>query len=150
MRPNRVTVMLLDAKMDSGPILAQQRTPLPPDARSGPLTEELFTLGSTLLLEALAGVAFPVNPQIYHDAAVVSRFADGHEASQAITLVEFPAYAGKLEEVRRSLAAFGFDPVCIQVTAMLEEIQSDTHTEPIPPGAEYVFRYRVKRRAMMA
>ena len=29
-----VTVMLLDAKMDSGPILAQQRVPLPPDARS--------------------------------------------------------------------------------------------------------------------
>jgi methionyl-tRNA formyltransferase len=50
-----VTVMLLDAKMDSGPILAQQRRPLPPDARSGPLTEELFTLGSALLLEALAG-----------------------------------------------------------------------------------------------
>jgi len=52
-----VTVMLLDAKMDSGPILAQQRTPLPPDARSGPLTEELFTIGSALLLEALAGYA---------------------------------------------------------------------------------------------
>jgi len=50
-----VTVMLLDAKMDSGPILAQQRTPLPPDARSGPLTEQLFRLGSALLLEALAG-----------------------------------------------------------------------------------------------
>jgi methionyl-tRNA formyltransferase len=52
-----VTVMLLDAKMDSGPILAQQRIPLPPDARSGPLTEQLFTLGSALLLEALAGYA---------------------------------------------------------------------------------------------
>jgi len=52
-----VTVMLLDAKMDSGPILAQQHIPLPPDARSGPLTEQLFTLGSALLLEALAGYA---------------------------------------------------------------------------------------------
>jgi methionyl-tRNA formyltransferase len=52
-----VTVMLLDAKMDSGPILAQQRTALPPDARSGTLTEELFTLGASLLLEALASYA---------------------------------------------------------------------------------------------
>ena len=52
-----VTVMLLDAKMDSGPILAQQRIPLPPDARSGALTEELFRLGAALLLEALAGYA---------------------------------------------------------------------------------------------
>src|SRR5215212_3628241 len=52
-----VTVMLLDAKMDSGPILAQQRVPLPPDARSGALTEQLFTLGSALLLDALASYA---------------------------------------------------------------------------------------------
>jgi len=52
-----VTVMLLDAKMDSGPILAQQRVPLPPAARSDTLTEQLFTLGSALLLEALAGYA---------------------------------------------------------------------------------------------
>ena len=52
-----VTVMRLDAKMDSGPILAQQRIPLRPDARSGALTEELFTLGAALLLEALAGYA---------------------------------------------------------------------------------------------
>jgi methionyl-tRNA formyltransferase len=52
-----VTVMLLDAKMDSGPILAQQRTLLPPDARSGSLTKELFTLGAALLLEALTDYA---------------------------------------------------------------------------------------------
>jgi methionyl-tRNA formyltransferase len=52
-----VTVMLLDAKMDSGPILAQQRQPLPPEARSGPLTEELFRLGSALLLESLESYA---------------------------------------------------------------------------------------------
>jgi methionyl-tRNA formyltransferase len=52
-----VTVMLLDAKMDSGPIIAQQRVPLPPDARSDTLTEELFRLGSALLLEALPSYA---------------------------------------------------------------------------------------------
>ncbi|MEO7908059.1 MAG: methionyl-tRNA formyltransferase [Roseiflexaceae bacterium] len=61
-----VTVMLLDAKMDSGPILAQQRVPLPADARSDALTEQLFTLGSALLLEALEGYAagtLPSSPQ---------------------------------------------------------------------------------------
>ena len=52
-----VTVMLLDAKMDSGPILAQRRVPLAPDARNGPLTEALFTLGSELLVAALAEYA---------------------------------------------------------------------------------------------
>src|SRR6185312_8103065 len=52
-----VTVMLLDAKMDSGPILAQQQVPLPPDASSGALTTQLFRLGSIMLLEALASYA---------------------------------------------------------------------------------------------
>lgn len=52
-----VTVMLLDAKMDSGPILAQRRVPLPPDARAEPLTAELFRLGSAMLVEALAQYA---------------------------------------------------------------------------------------------
>src|SRR5262249_17263580 len=52
-----VTVMLLEAKMDSGPILAQQRVPLPPDARSDELTEALFRIGSALLLESLARYA---------------------------------------------------------------------------------------------
>ena len=41
------------------------------------------------LLEVLAGVSFPVNPQIYHDAALVSRFPDGTEQSESTTLVEF-------------------------------------------------------------
>lgn len=48
-----VTVMRLEAKMDSGPILAQRRVPLPPDARAGPFTHELFELGSAMLLEVL-------------------------------------------------------------------------------------------------
>jgi hypothetical protein len=77
------------------------------------------------LLEALAGVSFPINPQIYHDASVVSRYPDGREEAVTATLVEFPAYAGRLEEVRKAIAAFGFDPASIQVTGMLEEIQSD-------------------------
>jgi hypothetical protein len=97
-----------------------------------------------LLLEALAVVSFPVNPQIYHDAAVVSRYPDGHEESESITLVEFPGYAERMDEVREAIARFGFDPDSIEVTGMLEEISSDAHPEPVPAGAEYVSRYRVK------
>lgn len=77
------------------------------------------------LLEALAGVEFPINPQIYHDAAVISRYPDGHEEAESTTLVEFPAYAGRIDEVRHALTLFGFDPSCIQVTPMLDELQSE-------------------------
>lgn len=97
-----------------------------------------------LALEALALLDFPVNPQIYHDAAVVSRYADGHEEREAITLVEFPAYGDRVQDVRRAMASFGFDPASIQVTEMLEEIQSAVRPEPVPSGAGYVARYRVK------
>ncbi len=62
------------------------------------------------LLEALAHIEFPINPQIYHDAVPG-------------TLVEFPAYENHLDEVHRALLAFGFDPQCVHVTSMLDAIQ---------------------------
>src|SRR5881392_4179687 len=100
------------------------------------------------LLEALAQVSFPINPQIYHDAAMVYLYPDDREETEATTLVEFPAYGGQLDEVRRALDAHGFDPGSLQVTGMLDDIHSDCQPEAAPPGAEYVARYRVKRRAL--
>jgi len=103
--------------------------------------------GLESLLEALAQVSFPINPQIYHDAAVVYRYADDREESEATTLVEFPAYEAHITEVRAALESYGFDPGCLASIPMLDEIQSAIHPEPAPPGAEYISRYRVKHRA---
>lgn len=61
------------------------------------------------LLESLAQTSFPINPQIYHEA---------------VTVVEFPAYGGQLDEVRATLSAHGFDPAGFEYTAMLEKIQA--------------------------
>jgi hypothetical protein len=102
------------------------------------------------LLEALARVSFPINPQIYHDAAVVYRYPDNREESEATTLVEFPAYEARLAEVRAAVESYGFDPSCMLSVAMLDEIQSPIHPEPAPPGAGYISRYRVKHRAAVA
>src|ERR1700757_214825 len=60
------------------------------------------------LLEALAQLHFPINPQIYHDAALRYVYADGSEEILPITLVDFPAYAGRLAEIRRVLDMYGF------------------------------------------
>ena len=98
------------------------------------------------LLETLAQVSFPVNPQIYHDAAIVCVYPDGREETQATTLVEFPAYGGQLEAVRVALEAGGFDPASLQVTSMLEEIQAESQFATPPAGADYVARHRVKHR----
>lgn len=59
-----VTIMLIDAKMDAGPILAQRAVPLPPDARTGSLTQELFAIGADMLVETLdAYAAGAITPQ---------------------------------------------------------------------------------------
>ena len=102
------------------------------------------------LLEALALVSFPINPQIYHDAALVYRYADGRDQTESITLVEFPAYQNRLDDVRRAVQAYGFPADCIQAIGMLDEIQSDLQPEPAPKGAAYVSRYRVKHRPAVA
>ncbi|MFL5802204.1 MAG: methionyl-tRNA formyltransferase [Roseiflexaceae bacterium] len=52
-----VTVMRLESKMDAGPILAQRRVPLAPDARAGELARQLFELGAAMLVEALTPYA---------------------------------------------------------------------------------------------
>ncbi len=102
------------------------------------------------LLEALARIDFPINPQIYHDAAMVYVFPDGQQRSEPVTLVEFPAYESRLEEVRRTLAAFHFDPQEVHVMQMLDELHTADANEPAPPGAAYVSRFRVKRRTAAA
>jgi hypothetical protein len=59
------------------------------------------------MLDCLASVPFPVNPQLYHGIP---------------TVVEFPAYEGRLRQVREALRAYGFDPASLEVHGMLETI----------------------------
>jgi len=59
------------------------------------------------LLECLASLSFPVNPEIRHGIP---------------TTVSFPAWGSQLEEVSRTVTACGFDPHALLVRAMLEQI----------------------------
>src|SRR3974377_2464978 len=77
-----------------------------------------------VLLEALARIDFPINPQIYHDAEIVTTHPDGSEEIEATTVVEFPAYLGRLEEVHRGLLAYGFRRDAGHVTSMLDELRA--------------------------
>jgi hypothetical protein len=61
------------------------------------------------LLEALASLDFPVNPQLYHRPAQV--------------LVEFPAYSSQVEQVTDALRREGFDGG-IQVSRPLVRAQA--------------------------
>ncbi|HQJ11542.1 MAG TPA: methionyl-tRNA formyltransferase, partial [Anaerolineae bacterium] len=48
-----VTIMQMDAGLDTGPILAQREIPIYPDETAGELEERLAQLGAELLLEIL-------------------------------------------------------------------------------------------------
>ncbi len=66
------------------------------------------------LLDALAHLDFPVNPQIYHDGGLPGRPA---------SLVEFPAYENRLPEIRALLEIYGFPAGSVQATGMLDSIR---------------------------
>ena len=59
------------------------------------------------LLECLAGMSFPINPQICHGRP---------------TVVEFPAYESRLNQVRSALRDAGFAPEGVQISSMLQAI----------------------------
>jgi hypothetical protein len=58
------------------------------------------------LLDTLAHLDFPVNPQLYHRPAQVT--------------VEFPAYSARVDEVRDKLRGHGFSPASLDVAKGLE------------------------------
>jgi hypothetical protein len=89
---------------------------LPPEAALFGQQGELVSLSIATepklledLLEALASLDFPVNPQLYHRPAQV--------------LVEFPAYLSQLEQVSDALRREGFDGG-IQVSRPLVRAQA--------------------------
>ena len=91
--------------------------PLPPEAALFGREGELISLSVATepkhledLLEALASLDFPVNPQLYHRPAEV--------------LVEFPAYSSQVEQVRNALLRQGLAGGGIQVSGPLVRSQS--------------------------
>ena len=102
------------------------------------------------LLEALAAVDFPINPQIYHDAAVVYVEHDGTERAEPSTIVEFPAYASHLVKIRSVLATYGFNSEAVSIAPMLDGIHAGEHPEGAPPGATYAYRVLRKHATLAA
>ena len=102
------------------------------------------------LLEALAEVQLPINPEIFHEASIVSQRSDGSESVEDITLVEFPAYAPWLDHIREAVASYGFDLSRIHITGMLEEIHLDGAVEECPPRSPFVCRRVLKHKTARA
>ena len=69
-----VTIMLMDEKLDHGPILAQRSVPIGPETTAPALTAELAELGAALLVEVLADLErFPQREQDHAAATLAPR-----------------------------------------------------------------------------
>jgi hypothetical protein len=96
------------------------------------------------MLELLARLDFPVNPEIFHEVPVVYEYPDGREEPQVATLVEFPAYDVRLPDVRRALEKADFDSNCVQAASMLEEIHSSRAAAGDSPASRSGIPHRLK------
>jgi hypothetical protein len=97
------------------------------------------------LLDALAGLSFPTNPQIFHQAGIGHVYPDGREDIRPTTMVEFPAFSNHLAQVRDALAAADLPPDSLRVRGMFEKIHSERDAVPAPEGADYT-RIKFYRR----
>lgn len=94
------------------------------------------------LLEALAQVAFPINPQIYHEAEIEFPDPDGFPTSEITTLVEFPAYVARIEDVFRTLELNDFGRRDVLVTSMLHQLRELNRPQRAQAEAEWTVRSR--------
>ncbi len=90
-----------------------------------------------VLLEALAEVSFPINPQIYHHAGIAYLYQDGRQEILRVTMVEFPAYRNRLGEVRSALNRGRFPADALHVQSMIEDLQEGEDSQPAPEGSAH-------------
>jgi methionyl-tRNA formyltransferase len=94
-----ITIMLMDAGVDTGPLLSQRALPILPEETAGSLGERLSRLGGELLLETLPGyLSGEIQPQPQDEAgatyAPMLKKEDGR--------LDFSQSAGQLERKVRA------------------------------------------------
>ncbi len=67
-----VTLMKMDAGMDTGPVYAEARTPIGPGDDAGTLSERLSRMGATLLVERLPAIAAGSLVPVAQDGALAT------------------------------------------------------------------------------
>lgn len=88
-----VTIMQMDAGLDTGPILLAEAVPIPPDATAGTLAVTLASLGARLIVRALAEDP-PPRPQREEQACYAPRLA--HEDARLDWWEPAPALARRV------------------------------------------------------
>lgn len=100
-----VSIMLMNAGLDTGPVLLQRRIPIAADDTGGSLQEKLAALGASALLEALEGLsAGTLEPQAQPAEGVT--YAEKLQKSEAAI-----DWSRSAAEIERQVRAFNPWPV---------------------------------------
>ena len=100
-----ITIMQMEAGLDTGPMLHVRRLPIAPDETGGSLHDKLSVLGAEALLEALPAIeAGTVVPRAQDDAA--STYAKKLQKAEALI-----DWAGTARAIERQVRAFNPWPV---------------------------------------
>lgn len=98
-----ISIMRMDAGMDTGPVLARTETPIGPDETGGTLTARLAVLGAETLVDVLPAIARGnVRGEPQDDARATLANKIGHETARI-------DWTGPADTVARRIRAF--DPV---------------------------------------
>jgi len=127
-----VSIMLVDAGLDTGPVLLQRATPLGPEETAGALHDRLASLGAQALLTALEGLGqhtLVPRPQ----ATTGVTYAAKIDKSEALIDWTRPA-----EDIARQIRAFNPIPVA-ETRAQAEQLRIfaarvEPGSQAAPPG----------------
>lgn len=95
-----VTIMRMDEGLDTGPVLAQDRTPIMARDTAGALHDRLAGLGAALLVKTLAGVEAGTVEEVPQDE---SRATYAAKLTTADATVDWRADAGRIERQVRAM-----------------------------------------------
>ncbi|MEK7105615.1 MAG: methionyl-tRNA formyltransferase [Patescibacteria group bacterium] len=120
-----VSIMLLDAGMDTGPILATTRVPIMPDDTTPELAERLIAAGTPVLIATLRGYAAgTIQPVAQNDAeATYTKLLDREDG--LVTGKETP------EELDRKIRAYTPWPGCYTI---IKRNGKDLRVKLLPGG----------------
>jgi methionyl-tRNA formyltransferase len=97
-----VSIMRMDAGLDTGPVLLERRIPIAPDDTTGTLTDKLARLGAEALVDALGRLdALPARPQDSARATYASKVSKGEAAVD---------WSRPAEDIARQVRAFNPAP----------------------------------------
>jgi methionyl-tRNA formyltransferase len=123
-----ITIMQMDAGLDTGPMLLAQREPIHPEDTTGSLHDRLAALGARLIVQALA-----------QPLQAVAQPADGvtyaHKVEKSEAAVDWRLSASVLEH---RLRAFDPAPGCTAVLSGQAVKLWRGRVEPASPGADKV------------